>query len=77
MTCLEALADNNYMYEPFIRAIESEGLTPPDKIIADVKKHRFDSDGQGKKKREVCFFSRRTVFRLFHLLQKRNFLDVE
>ena len=37
------------MYEDFIRAIEAEGLTPPDKIIADGKKHRFDSDGQGKK----------------------------
>ena len=37
------------MYEDFIKAIEAEGLTPPDKIIADGEKHRFDSDGQGKK----------------------------
>jgi len=43
------------MYEPFIRAIESEGLTPPDKIIADGKKHRFDSDGQGKKTGSMFF----------------------
>jgi len=44
------------MYEPFIRAIESEGLTPPDKIIADGKKHRFDSDGQGKKNGKYVFY---------------------
>ena len=36
------------MYEDYIRAIEAKGLTPPDKIIADGKFHRFDSDNSGK-----------------------------
>jgi len=45
------------MYENFLRAIEAEGLISPDSIIADGKKHRFDSDGLGDKNGEYVFYS--------------------
>ena len=53
------------MYEDFIRAIEAEGLTPPDKIIADGEKHRFDSDGQGKKNGKYLLYPDKPIYGYF------------
>jgi putative DNA primase/helicase len=52
----DGIVNKNIMTEDFRQAIEAEGLTPPDKIIADGKKHRFDSDGQGDKNGEYVFY---------------------